>query len=188
MEIKLGGDRLGCKVFLYEHFEEEDLLLAKWWHLLVESGEIENVFVRKGRSLGGFFGSFKDVALVYAVDDTFDIWWAGWFSQLHGCFEVGMWCRKDCRGMLRHLLITEQFYNSLFSKVQTVVGITKQEHLLKLHEKLGYKWMPAPGLWDGEMGWIMVMTREGYEAGMLKKLVLRMETLGMRRGRGRKGE
>lgn len=152
----------------YQKTQDEGLKLLVWYEELVSSGDIHNVLFPSSHSLGTFFGLFDRNILFYGLDEKDKIWFAAWFSPFVGSSAfMSLWVRKDLRHSKIGSAYTYKVYESAFKIVKVLFGITKQERLLKVHERIGYNVLGKfPLLWDGvEDAWMVSLTKEGFEAG-----------------------
>lgn len=173
MEVQIPEAELDCLVYVYEKNPIEDLLITQWWHRMGLDGDILNTFTREGQALGGLFSIVRSSTFVYSLDDTNEIWWASWVQPLLNAVSLGIWCRKDCRGTWRNFSLSLAFYRRLLALHETILGVTGQEDKLKLHTKLGYSIIEAPGIWDGQRGWIVVLSRDTFNDSFLEKIIKR---------------
>ena len=58
----------------------------------------------------------------------------------------------------------EEGYEAIFNAYPVILGVTKQEKLLPIHERWGYTVVgKLPAIFDGEAGWLVVLTKEQYD-------------------------
>ena len=144
--------------------QTDSLLLQKWWiDLAADPAEFELLFCKPLRNLPQL-AMWTTRLKLFVEDDWKGIWFAGWMAPLlTNGGEVGMWIRKDRRGMPATLKSVDFFIDDvILAGVPTFIGITRQyPKLHALHLKLGYTYVDEfPGIFDGETAWMYKMTRE----------------------------
>ena len=160
---------------LYEGNHEDSILLFQWWMELVESGDMDLILFPATQPLGPFMSYFQTgkVRLVYSTDPSNRIQAAFWGEPIApGIIFLSVWGRKSLRFTKQGVQILLDVYKQVFSLFHIIFGITKQERLLKVHKKLGYKIIgKLPQLWGGvEEGWLVMLTREDFFAACGKDL------------------
>ena len=144
---------------------EGDLLLLQWWSILVEDGELLDVFSEIAETPSGFLGVFTNpnIAFFYDIDEK-GITKAIWFEPFMGTnVSMGMWCRKDWRhgrwwGDLIDVL------GKMFEHTPMVMFITKRPHVVESALRVGFTSMgKMPYAYRGEDGYVAYLTREEYE-------------------------
>ena len=157
---------IGLKV--YQSTAQEDLLIAGWWYKMLEAGDLDNLFTQDSRTLAALFRLVTPPrAFVYAADAR-GIWFALWGEPLLGAVAIGLWLRPDRRSRVGTLMFLETLDWAL-QQAPVIIGVTKQEKLLRAHRRLGYTVVGAvPRFFDGETGWIVAVTRESLAAPLAR--------------------
>ena len=153
------------KLYTHGTDPEADLLMAQWWLRMRDDGDLAKVFLRSAHTLSGFWDCWRNVDLMLEVDDK-GIYIAMWMEYYMGTGILGLYVRPDKRhsiGAIRNVL---RLYKYIFDAgLKTVIGITKQETLLPMHERLGYTVLGmVPGIYGGEDGYIVTLTAEDFLA------------------------
>jgi hypothetical protein len=173
-EIMEQAKELGINV--YERRPDQDILISRWWESLVESGEINLVATRSGRSLSGFFSMLGPPRiLLYTGEEFIDL--AVWFEKA-GTSDKGYyfstWTDESIRGTRKQVRTLHTIYEGLFKFADVLVGITKQKELLGIHRKVGYVYGCAvPYLFDNEPAYVVYLTKSGYRAGKMYSMMAR---------------
>jgi hypothetical protein len=155
---------------VYQADPHDSMVLLHWYLELVNTGDIDKVLFPSNHSLGLFmqyFNDFSEVRLVYVPDDKGEIQFAAWGTQMSpGVIFFSIWCREKLRSTKEGAQIVLDIYNAVFSVYQVVLGITKQERLLKVHKKLGYEIIDKiPKGWAGtEDAWMVLLTKDSFLA------------------------
>src|SRR5689334_10422908 len=127
------------KLKMYVPDRDEDLRLILWWRKMERDGDLEMLFVPDSRKPSDLLDMMKPPkVLLYALDADGDIWFAMWGDQLMSGVFLGAWLakeRRQSRSGLEALLLGWEYF---LTHVPVVLGVTKQERLLKEHAKLGY--------------------------------------------------
>ena len=173
----INAESLGLK--LYKGTSEEDVALAYWYEHLFKTGDLDLITTRTSRTLHGFLSMFQpDCFLTYSLFEdaehaTSPVEFAGWFSPerlTERVFYYSNWTHQDIRGKRRQIMLGAAVYEAAFTFADVLIGITKQKDLIKIHQKVGYTYGCAiPKLFDGHDGYILYLTKRGYESGRLKK-------------------
>ena len=143
-----------------------DLLMARWWLRMRDDGDLEKTFLASAHTLGGFMALWADVKLMLELDDE-GITVAMWVQHFMHAGHLGLWVRSDKRHHLGTVRAVMRMYRYVFSTgLSAIIGVTKQEHLLEEHERLGYKVLGRiPKLWDTENdGWVVVLAASDFYA------------------------
>lgn len=155
---------------IYQGNPEDSMTLLHWYLEIVASGEIDKILFPNTQSLGAFMAYFNDfgkVRMVYVPDDNNRIKFAAWGTAVSpGVIFLSIWLKPELRAAKEGAQITLDIYTELFKIFSVVQGITKQERLLKVHKKLGYKVIyKVPQGWDGaEDAWLVQMTKDDFLA------------------------
>jgi hypothetical protein len=151
----------------YRRTELHDLAMIKWYSELCRTGDLEKVFTKSAHPLSRFFECFASPRELFFDTTKGLITFAMWFEPvMTGGALVGLWIAPDRRHhpSTYKLLIT--LYSKAFEVYPLLMGITKQEELLKPHLKLGYTCNGRlPGIWDGEDAWLLTLTKEDFTHG-----------------------
>lgn len=157
-------------ISIYQGNPEDSMILLHWYLELVNSGEIDKVLFPSTHSLGMFmhyFNNFSTIRLIYVLDDNNKIKFAAWGNAISsGIIFFSIWLKPSLRSAKEGAQIVLDVYNEVFKLFHIVQGITKQERLLKVHKKLGYKAVcKIPLGWDGvEDAWLVQMTKDDFLA------------------------
>lgn len=149
---------------LYERGDPNgDMLIAAWWTMLRDLGELDRTVLDSAHTLGGFYKLFDTCELIFESDEH-GIWIAGWAERIMSGVMFGLWVRPDKRGKPSTVSKLLDIYDLIFSQGACVImGITKQPKLLPAHAKLGYNLLgKVPGLWAGHDAWIVMLTPEEF--------------------------
>ncbi len=155
---------------IYQGNPEDSMTLLHWYLELVNTGELDKVLFPFNHSLGMFmqyFNDFSKVRMVYVPDDNNKIKFAAWGTAVSpGVIFFSIWLKPELRSAKEGAQITLDIYNEIFKLFYVVQGITKQERLLKVHKKLGYKVVcKVPNGWAGiEDAWLVQMTKDDFLA------------------------
>jgi hypothetical protein len=152
-------------VISYNRSDKHDLLIAQWWGALRQVGEFDGVFSEDVQSLGAFMEFWRGSCVLVFDTDEQGMTVAMWFQPaMSGAFS-GLWVRPDKRRSPSVFRQIELGYSSALCHWPVLIGVTKQEQLLKAHRKLGYDVLGrVPHLWNGDPAWIVILTREGFDA------------------------
>ena len=156
---------LGLTIYVPDF--NQDATLANWYKFLIENGDFVKVFSESQKPLSKFMKIFETpCVLVYAIDDEGDIWNAIWFTPFGDeptASFVGYWTREGMRGSKKHLAVTKLVYSMAFQFFSVLIGVTKHEHLLRIHRKLGYNILgKIPYFMEGGDGWVLYLTEEDF--------------------------
>ena len=151
-------------MYTYERTTQEDLLFYRWWARMSTDGDLDRVFLKSEHTPGAFMALLrKQVIVLYALDSVGEVYIAAWIDFFMSLPSVSLWVRSDHRKSRGAARLVSYIYSHVFKHVNTVVGITKQEKLLKSHRHMGYDVVgKIPGLWDGEDAWIVVLEKHKY--------------------------
>ena len=175
--IEEKAKELGVELYVpsYEH----DLLLFKWWMELQNSGDFETLFANSQRPLSKFIELFQPPRmLTFTCDESGNINHVIWFTPFSDAADaafVGFWLHKDLRGTRHSVQVTNFVYSVAFQMFKTLIGVTKHEHLLRIHRKLGYNIVgQIPHLMEGDDAWIVYLTKENFENSTFRKVEKRI--------------
>lgn len=167
-------------MYRYEPGPDMDLAVAGMWSRMRADGDLDTLFPKDSQGLASLYDLIRGPSrgLLFEADATEGIWLAMWFEQVMGVAFSGLWIarpRRATRPALRSLLIT---YEQALRWFPAILGVTKQEDLLRPHRRLGYQVLgQIPGIWDGGPAWLVMLTRSGFAAANCKRLArLRLET------------
>lgn len=143
----------------------DSVLLQKLWiDLSADQAEFENLFTKNLRNLSALASWIANTVKFFYESDARGIWLAAWIAPMFtDGAEVGVWIRKDHRGMPRTLRAMDEFYDEIvLPEVGCFIGLTRQYPALhELHLKLGYTYVDVfPGVFDGHDVHMYKMTRE----------------------------
>ena len=152
---------------LYQPCHEYDTALLQWWVRLNETGDFDEVFAESQRPLSKFLKNFDPPCLLALAFENNKVWQAVWFTPFGDNASsafVGYWCDKDKRGLRKQLVITKLLYTMAFKFWKVLLGVTKHEHLLKIHRKLGYNIVGnIPSFMEDKDAWILYLTEENFK-------------------------
>ena len=152
----------------YSSTPEEDSLILDWWTELVTTKTLPVIFSKSCYSLSLFYKLFQRPNWLFYLTDEEGITLAIWAEPMFSTACVGVWTAPRARKSKSTFKAMQLTYYTLFTIFSRILGITKQENLLPQHEKLGYTVIgKAPGLIDDEPCWIVMLTREAFEASKL---------------------
>ena len=158
--------RLGIKG--YTGTPREDMLLLNWWHEMNHSGDLTKVFFRSCLAIGTFFEVFKRPNWLFYTEQDDSIKVAIWAEPMFSTACVGMWAAPAVRHAPSTFKTMQLVYYTLITIFDSILGITKQEKLLRQHEKLGYNIIgKVEGLFDGDDAWLVHLTRKAFENSKL---------------------
>lgn len=156
----------------YESNVETDLLLTKWWMLLAETRDLEQVFTADYAVLSRFlFGFQPPTTLLYATDAE-GIWFAAWVDPIMSGAFFGFWVREAYRpsvssNMEPTLAVTHEAFTTFFREYPILFQISRSHHIMELAERLGGHVMGSvPYIFDGESAFVAYLTREGFKSYM----------------------
>jgi hypothetical protein len=105
-------------VHLYQETHEEDILLLKWWMLLIETGDITKVAIPEARRLTTFLQIFAfPTKTIYALDTFGRIEFIAWFTDASSSDKtvfIGTWAHSTLRNKRRHLHLVRLIYEIAF--------------------------------------------------------------------------
>lgn len=147
----------------------DDRLLAGWFGRLHLDGDWANCFMQPPGGIGWFYAYFqRDVQLWYVKDELDgELLLAGWFEPMHmgGAF-FSLWVHPAHRRSRRMLQAYGELLEYALERTHIILGITKQEHLLDAHRKMGYTVVgQVPGLWGLEAAWLVSLTKAQLDGG-----------------------
>lgn len=151
---------------LYTPDPVADALLCGWWTKLVALGELETTFGEGSRAIGQFFSLFTahGADFLYALDDDGQIACGFLVTNLMRARFVTVWLSPAWRRHALGMEVLESAYDLAFERAPVVIGITRQERLLPIHEHWGYTVLGRlPAVFDGYDGWVVVLTAEAYD-------------------------
>ena len=151
-------------MYTYERTTQEDLLFYRWWARMSMDGDLEKVFLKNAHTPGAFMELMrKQDVVLYALDSVGEVYVVAWIYLFMSLPSVSLWVRSDCRKSRAAARLVSYIYSYVFKYVSTIIGITKQERLIKSHKHMGYDVVgKIPGLWDGEDAWVVVLEKSKY--------------------------
>jgi len=167
-------------VELYKASSLEDRLIAVWWDSLCESNELQQLFASNAHSLSGLFSVLRqpNMALYTTWHENIEsIHWAEPVNTSANAVFFSSWCHPTLRGKKRQGQILHSIYSLLFAMgKKLILGITKQEKLLSLHQGMGYDILgPIPHLFDDAHAWLVYMTKPTFLSSRLSAVVNKLE-------------
>lgn len=148
-----------------EHRAAVDALIAQWWAQLVESNELIPTFGKGCEAISQFYKLLTepDRLFLYDVDEQ-GISLGFLVSPIMGGCFLTVWIAPRHRKSQNIMLTLEDAYNRVFTAYPVVLGVTKQERLLRVHQHWGYTILGrVPHIFDGEDAWIVVLTKGDFE-------------------------
>jgi hypothetical protein len=150
---------------------EDSMRLLHWWMELASSGEILDLVFPDTTTLAPFMGMFQTgrCRLAFSLDENDRIQAAIWGEPIApGIGFVSFWARKAMRHTKEGVAFTIKAYKLAFELLDAVQGVTKQDALLQVHKKLGYKVLGKfPKLWGGvEPAYLVMLTKEDFYSSM----------------------
>jgi GNAT superfamily N-acetyltransferase len=157
-------DEIDRILYRYEPGQETDLLLATWWAKLHTTGDLFAVFPTSIHNLSNFLVWFRPPReLAYAMDGE-GIWLAAWFEPVFSGAIMGLWVDPRYRRSRHAAELVGRLYDEALSRYPVLLGVTGQRRLLRAYVKAGYEVLGSvPYLFDGEEGWMLVLTRQAFE-------------------------
>jgi len=154
-------------IVIYKAEPVEDIYLTKWYDYMIESGEWETIFTNELRPLSRFLANFQSPRIcAFYPDPETGCKLAVWFVPFDGNTSAFMnyWVHPDTRGTSLHYAATRIIYEVATRIWRVILGITKHEHLLRIHRKIGYNIVgQIPELLEGSDVWVLYLTRELFE-------------------------
>jgi hypothetical protein len=142
---------------------QHSLLVAQWWAIAQQDGDLDLMMMRNSHALGQFFKRFEPPNILVFDTDDLGIWLAAWFTPMMTAAFYSLWIRPDRRGR-ETVPYVLQTYEMGFKVWPVLLGVTKQERLLRNHERLGYRIVgPVSRVFDGEDGWLVELTKESFD-------------------------
>jgi hypothetical protein len=166
--LKYAEEAKALGIYNYKSTPEEDFMLYLWWMEMRESGELDEIFSTNCQSLGNFYPLFKAPNWMFYKADDQGPQLILWASQLLSAVCMGIWVAPRSRIDPKVYRAIQIIYHALFQVYPVNVGITKREKLLTTFESLGYNIVgKIPGLLDGEVDWIVHLSKESFENSKL---------------------
>jgi hypothetical protein len=150
----------------YQGTPQDDVRVLEWYKELLESGELFNLVFPSAYALGGFFTMLRKSYFFYGLDEEDRIWFSSWFEPAtRGVAFMSMWARREKRNTKKGVAQAYAMYKNAFKLLNVILGVTKQERLLKVHKRAGYEVVSKiPMLWGGvEDAWLVMLTKENFE-------------------------
>ena len=136
-----------------------------------DKGEIDQIFMQDIHSPVRFFALFTQPQELYFEADTDGIYLAAWYQPwLNGTIQ-SMYMREDVRHSPKVAKMWFRLINRVFEVYPVILGVTKQQHILDMHLRLGYSVSTVvPDLFgDQEHGWIVSLHKNDYKFKTLKE-------------------
>lgn len=148
----------------YRGTAEEDWAIAMWWLDLVRTGDIKRTVLPRRYAMAPFFGLFQPPAtLWYETGADGRIVFASWFVPFWSGVLGNLWASSAQRSHRRAVACFEACLEWALRQWPVVLGLTWQPHLIRGHERMGYRVVgEVPHLADGEPAILLVLTREGF--------------------------
>lgn len=151
----------------YQPSVEADCVLYEWWLRMLQLGELQQTFGASAAALSQFFAYFSGGGrfLAYALQDDGRMGLAFLIVPMMQASFVTVWLCPEWRGTARGKIALEVAYEAALSQRPLLLGITRQERLLGIHARWGYRvFGRLPGVFDGHDGWVVVLTEDAYYA------------------------
>jgi len=144
-------------------WQESEYMLIDWYAALVQSGDMAVTFTPAMRWMGEFLMYWRRVALLYACDKG-GIYFAFWLEPILSGAFCGVWIAQRKRQSPNVYKLLQECYDRAFKAFTVLIGLSKQEHLQEIHEKLGYTHhISVPALWYGDAVDLYTLTRADWE-------------------------
>lgn len=163
---------------IYSHTFEEDLLLFRWWIKLNETGDIKKLLPISSHRLGAFLSLFESpTILFYALDRNGEIEYVSWFKDPAGSsIFAGFWANQGLRGTRRFIELIFTSGPVIFEFYDSILGLTWQIDLLRLHMKIGYKVVGnLENFLDQPSVWMVRVTKEDFYNSRIASVYNRMK-------------
>lgn len=160
----------------------QDTQLVNWWMRLVDTAEIADVFHRDLWALGAFMAYWRgtDRQLVICAAQRGDglatvaasltPWAIAWYEPMLDGASIGFWVDRAYRRTRGCWRVIQLFHELGLERWPVLVGITKQEGLLRAASVLGYSTLgKIPGAWGGADVWVSHLTREAYSVSVQRR-------------------
>lgn len=160
-------------MYRYESGQDMDLAVAGMWSRMKQDGDLDRLFTKDSQALSDLYRFLQGPSkgMLFEADATYGIWLAMWFEQVMGIAYCGLWIAKPCRATPRALAGMLRIYEHALRWFPAILGVTKQQILLRPHQRLGYQVLgEIPGIWDGERAWLVMLTRPWFLAANRKRL------------------
>jgi len=167
-------------ISLYGATAQQDRMIAIWWDELCESEELSELLSINAHSLSGLFSVLRqpNMALYTTWHENIESsHWAEPVNTSANAVFFSSWCHPTLRGKKRQGQILHSIYSLLFAMgKKLILGITKQEKLLSLHQGMGYDILgPIPHLFDDAHAWLVYMTKPTFLSSRLSAVVNKLE-------------
>jgi hypothetical protein len=153
---------------VYQGSAEEDLLVLQWWARLMESKEMEFMFATPHTPASLLRVFQPPNIMLYEPSDT-GFWFVAWFEPSFTGAFFSIWVAPEKR---KSTYVYEAFLkaaDSGFQNFDTLLGVTKQEHLLEQHKKVGYTHLcTIPRFFNGQDAYLVMLDKEAIR-GRIRK-------------------
>lgn len=152
---------------LYTNTPADSIRLLRWWMELTETGDISKILFPSCQTLASFINLFQSgkCSLAYVLDPNDTIKFAVWGEQIcQGVVFLSLWCKPSFRRTKAGVQTAIDAYTKVFEIYSLILGLTKQEALLKTHKKWGYEILSKiPKAWGGvEDAWLVMLKKENF--------------------------
>ena len=180
MRKEIQKNMLDLGISLYGATTWEDRMIAVWWDELCDSGEISQLLSVNAHSLSGLFSVLRQPNMaLYTIwhENIESIHWAEPVNTSPNAIFFSSWCHPSLRGKKRQGQILHSIYSLLFAMgKKLILGVTKQEQLLSLHQGMGYDILgPIPHLFDDSHAWLVHMTEQTFLSSRLSAVVTKLK-------------
>lgn len=144
---------------------ETDALLLKWWTILLDSGDLGEVFSGDLRAPSAFLALFQAPSALFFDTDDEGIRVAAWFSPALNGAMINLWARADFRHR-QWLPIVIEMMRQVFTVSSIIMFITRGPQVLRVAEEVGFTALtpPIPTICVGHAGTFGFLTKETFEA------------------------
>jgi hypothetical protein len=147
----------------YQPTAFHDWLLFDLWGKMQSTGDLQKTMLAGSQSPLEFMKVLARPDTLLAYDQQ-GPWLAAWCEPVMCGVSLGFWVRDDKRASRTGLKLTHELFSHLFTRYPTVVVITKDEKISRVHEHFGFVYACGlPYLYDGEMAHIAYLTKERYQ-------------------------
>lgn len=156
---------------LYQTDWKADLVLAKWWNVLAEAGDLTHFSIGMER-LSRFLAWFQNPTQLWYDEDesgiNFALWWE---PQSNTAAWVHMWIAPHLRPTKHALANVLNALAHALEQYPVLLASTKSAAVAKEHEKVGFvKLGIVPYIFDGEPAHVTYLTREAFVEANQKQL------------------
>ncbi len=154
---------------VYQQDADEDMLIIQWWAKITTNGEMDRIFMTR-HSPGSLLKAMAPPSvMLYELDDQ-GIWFVAWFEPTFSGAFFSVWVDQRKRKSVEAYECFLKAADAGFGQFTTLLGVTKQEHLLPIHEKVGYTVLcKVPAIFNGLDAWLVLLDKEKVR-GRIRRL------------------